>query len=111
MAKRIVVCLDGTWHEEEKIATNVKKLHDGLEQSTMQAVEYFSGVGTQLGQKVRGGHSATDSLNKSNMAISLLSSVTNLVMTFTCLASAVVRSAPGASSGCRCTVASYGEIR
>lgn len=55
MAKQIVVCLDGTWNEEDKIATNVKKLHDALERSATRQVGYFPGVGTRLGQKVRGG--------------------------------------------------------
>ena len=61
MSKRIVVCLDGTWNDEEKMKhgelalTNVKKLHDALSPSAEQSLGYFPGVGTKLGQKIRGG--------------------------------------------------------
>ncbi len=59
MSKNIVVCLDGTWNQDEQrgvrasAPTNVVKLHRAL--ANEQFAFYFDGVGSQWGQKVRGG--------------------------------------------------------
>ncbi len=61
MAKRIVLCLDGTWNEEGQtdhgveIETNVLKLYKALVNSSDQIDRYFAGVGTRPFEKVSGG--------------------------------------------------------
>jgi uncharacterized protein (DUF2235 family) len=61
MAKRIVLCLDGTWNEEGQtdhgveIETNVLKLYKALVNSEDQVDRYFAGVGTRPFEKVSGG--------------------------------------------------------
>lgn len=62
MARKIVVCLDGTWNRDEQDAkfagppTNVVKLADAIDRSDpAQRVFHLDGVGTKWGQKVRGG--------------------------------------------------------
>lgn len=59
MAKRIVICLDGTSNEPEKGKTNVARLFDMLFVSDTQLVYYDPGVGTM------GARSATSRLGKS----------------------------------------------
>ncbi len=61
MTKKLVVCCDGTWNNEDGAGapTNVAKLHriiqsdfyDGADQT----VYYVAGVGTEVGERVRGG--------------------------------------------------------
>jgi uncharacterized protein (DUF2235 family) len=61
VAKRIVVCLDGTWNKpgqtEDGVATktNVLKLYDALANGPDQVAGYIPGVGSDPGTKVRGG--------------------------------------------------------
>jgi hypothetical protein len=61
MAKRIVLCLDGTWNEEGQtdhgveVETNVLKLYKALVNSPAQVDRYFAGVGTRPFEKVSGG--------------------------------------------------------
>ena len=61
MAKRIVLCLDGTWNEEGQtdhgveVETNVLKLYKALTNSPNQTDRYFAGVGTRPFEKVSGG--------------------------------------------------------
>lgn len=60
MAKRIVLCLDGTWNEEGQtdhgveVETNVLKLYKALLNSPAQVDRYFAGVGTRPFEKVSG---------------------------------------------------------
>ena len=61
MPKKLIVCTDGTWNNEDGggSLTNVAKLHRLLQNSFVekadQLVCYVSGVGTAAGEKVRGG--------------------------------------------------------
>jgi uncharacterized protein (DUF2235 family) len=61
MARRLVVCMDGTWNKpgqkDEGVSTktNVLKLSDALSKLPDQIVGYFRGVGTDRGEKVAGG--------------------------------------------------------
>ncbi len=59
MAKRIAVCLDGTWNSEEVhdggAKTNIARLYDALDNGSDQIAHYFPGVGTNVGEKVPGG--------------------------------------------------------
>jgi len=61
MAKRIVLCLDGTWNEEGQtdhgveVETNVLKIYKALVNSGQQIDRYFAGVGTRPFEKVSGG--------------------------------------------------------
>lgn len=56
MAKRIVICCDGTWNTlKQPDTTNVVKFADGLVQSPDQLVFYHEGVGTRPLERVLGG--------------------------------------------------------
>ena len=60
MAKRLVVCCDGTWNfADQPSKTNVTKLalsvHTGLVAGMDQRVYYHSGVGTHRWERLRGG--------------------------------------------------------
>ena len=61
MPKKLIVCCDGTWNDEDSAGgqTNVAKLHRLLQNKFVEQVDqlvfYVSGVGTQPGEKVRGG--------------------------------------------------------
>ncbi len=61
MGKKLIVCADGTWNNEDGTGsqTNVAKLHRVLQNSFVEQVDqlvcYVTGVGTRLGEKVRGG--------------------------------------------------------
>lgn len=61
MARRLVVCMDGTWNkpgqkdEGAKTETNVLKLSEALSKLPDQICGYFRGVGTDRGEKVAGG--------------------------------------------------------
>lgn len=61
MARRLVVCMDGTWNkpgqkdEGVKTQTNVLKLYEALAKLPDQISGYFKGVGTDRGEKVSGG--------------------------------------------------------
>jgi uncharacterized protein (DUF2235 family) len=61
MTRRIVLCLDGTWNKPGQkdqgveTKTNVRKLYEALADGPDQIREYFSGVGTDPGEKVSGG--------------------------------------------------------
>lgn len=52
--KNFVVCLDGTW-EKKKDETNVWRLHHFLSRGNGQEVKYIPGVGTRVGEIIRGG--------------------------------------------------------
>ncbi|WP_303902986.1 DUF2235 domain-containing protein [Thiohalomonas denitrificans] len=58
MAKRIVICCDGTWNDEED-NTNVFRVNELIPESvtdgTEQVVRYDRGVGTGFGELMRGG--------------------------------------------------------
>jgi len=60
-ARRLIVCMDGTWvkpsqkDEGVRVETNVLKLSSALAKLPDQIVAYFHGVGTDYGEKVRGG--------------------------------------------------------
>jgi uncharacterized protein (DUF2235 family) len=60
MPKRIVVCCDGTWNTAtQKHPTNVVKLYNAIQKvgvdGVTQCAYYHSGVGTQDGERIRGG--------------------------------------------------------
>ena len=61
MLKKLIVCCDGTWNDDDSAdgQTNVAKLRRVLQNRFVEEVDqlvfYVSGVGTQPGQKVRGG--------------------------------------------------------
>lgn len=60
MAKRLVVCCDGTWNfADQPSKTNVAKVALSVRQGSAggkeQRVYYHSGVGTQQGERLRGG--------------------------------------------------------
>jgi len=59
--KRLVVCADGTWNDEDRLCTptNVARLHRALQtrhvEKVPQLVYYHSGVGTMWGEILGGG--------------------------------------------------------
>ncbi|MEU3104045.1 DUF2235 domain-containing protein [Streptomyces griseoflavus] len=60
MAKRLVVCCDGTWNfADQPSKTNVAKValsvRPGVAGGKEQRVHYHSGVGTRQGERLRGG--------------------------------------------------------
>ena len=58
MPKKLIVCADGTWDDEDRTRTNVAKIHRALQtwlEGTDQWVCYVSGVGTTFGEALRGG--------------------------------------------------------
>ncbi len=61
MGKKLIVCADGTWNNEDGAGsqTNVAKLHRVLQNSFVEEVSqlvcYVTGVGTRFGERVRGG--------------------------------------------------------
>ncbi len=61
MPKKLIVCCDGTWNNEDGAGapTNVAKLHRILQSNYYdgadQIVYYVAGVGTEVGERVRGG--------------------------------------------------------
>ncbi len=61
MGKKLIVCADGTWNNEDGTGfqTNVAKLHRVLQNNFVEGVDqlvcYVTGVGTRLGEKVSGG--------------------------------------------------------
>jgi len=61
MARNIILCLDGTWNKPGQkdqgveTKTNVRKLYEALDNGPDQIRGYFSGVGTDPGEKVSGG--------------------------------------------------------
>src|SRR5947209_4095516 len=59
MAKKLIVCADGTWNDEDRARTNVAKLHRALKTWHVEGVDqwvcYVSGVGTTFGEAIRGG--------------------------------------------------------
>ena len=56
MSKRLVVFCDGTWNSADgRALTNVCKLKEAVVQSEDQLVKYEPGVGTKLGERIRGG--------------------------------------------------------
>jgi uncharacterized protein (DUF2235 family) len=61
MARRLVVCMDGTWNkpgqkdEGVQTKTNVLKFSEALAKLPDQTGGYFRGVGTDRGEKVAGG--------------------------------------------------------
>src|ERR1700759_3080316 len=64
MAKRLVICCDGTWNTQDqegggRSPTNVTRVYDGVvaqdEQGVVQTTYYHPGVGTSRGEKILGG--------------------------------------------------------
>ncbi|WP_030619903.1 DUF2235 domain-containing protein [Streptomyces fulvoviolaceus] len=60
MAKRLVVCCDGTWNvANQRYRTNVAKVAEAVRpvsaDGTEQRVSYLDGVGTKWSEKLRGG--------------------------------------------------------
>ena len=59
MPKKLIVCADGTWNDEDHARTNVAKLHRALKtwhvEGVNQWVCYVTGVGTTFGEAIRGG--------------------------------------------------------
>ena len=61
MPRNIVLCMDGTWNKPgqtdqgKETKTNVRKLYEALADRPDQIRGYFSGVGTDPGEKVSGG--------------------------------------------------------
>lgn len=56
MAKRIVICCDGTWNTlKQPATTNVVKVAEAVEQRDDQLVFYHAGVGTKTFERVLGG--------------------------------------------------------
>jgi len=57
--KKLIVCADGTWNDEDRTRTNVAKLHRALQTWHVEGVDqwvcYVSGVGTSFGEAIRGG--------------------------------------------------------
>src|SRR6476659_4633104 len=59
--KRLIVCADGTWNDEDAASapTNVAKLHRALQthyvEGANQWVYYHSGVGTRWAERIPGG--------------------------------------------------------
>ncbi|MBE7156817.1 MAG: DUF2235 domain-containing protein [Rhodospirillales bacterium] len=61
MARKLIVCCDGTWNNEDGAGTptNVAKLHRIIQSNYYdgadQIVYYVAGVGTEMGERIRGG--------------------------------------------------------
>ncbi len=61
MAKKIAICLDGTWNKEGQTdegvetRTNALKLYAALNQDANQIALYHVGVGTKASEKMAGG--------------------------------------------------------
>jgi uncharacterized protein (DUF2235 family) len=61
MSKRLIVCADGTWNDEDRAGatTNVAKLHADVQTHYVEGVSqwayYHSGVGTRWGERLSGG--------------------------------------------------------
>lgn len=59
MPKKLIVCADGTWNDEDRTRTNVAKLHRALKTWHVEGVDqwvcYVTGVGTTFGEAIRGG--------------------------------------------------------
>src|SRR6266404_60027 len=61
MDKKLIICADGTWNDEDGAGgqTNVAKIHRALQNSFIEGfnqwVCYVTGVGTRLGERIRGG--------------------------------------------------------
>jgi uncharacterized protein (DUF2235 family) len=61
MPRNLILCLDGTWNrpgqkdQGVETKTNVRKLYEALADRPDQLARYFSGVGTDPGEKVAGG--------------------------------------------------------
>ena len=59
MPKKLIVCADGTWDDEDRTRTNVAKIHRALQTWHVEDVDqwvcYVSGVGTTFGEAIRGG--------------------------------------------------------
>jgi uncharacterized protein (DUF2235 family) len=56
MAKRIVICCDGTWNTRKQAApTNVVKIAQGVAKRDDQLVFYHEGVGTRPHERILGG--------------------------------------------------------
>jgi type VI secretion system (T6SS) phospholipase Tle1-like effector len=59
MPKKLIVCADGTWNDEDRTRTNVAKLHRALKTWHVEGVDqwvcYVSGVGTTFGEAISGG--------------------------------------------------------
>src|SRR6478672_5495346 len=59
MAKKLIIGADGTWNDEDRARTNVAKLHRALKTWHVEGVDqwvcYVSGVGTTIGEAIRGG--------------------------------------------------------
>src|SRR4029077_13797052 len=59
MPKKLIVCADGTWNDEDRTRTNVAKIHRALQTWHLEGVDqwvgYVSGVGTTFGEAIRGG--------------------------------------------------------
>jgi len=61
MPRNIILCMDGTWNKPgqtdqgKETKTNVRKLYEALADRPDQIRGYFSGVGTDPGEKIRGG--------------------------------------------------------
>jgi hypothetical protein len=57
--KKLIVCADGTWNDEDHARTNVAKLHRALQTWHVEGVDqwvcYVTGVGTTFGEAIRGG--------------------------------------------------------
>ena len=61
MGKKLIVCADGTWNNEDGAGdpTNVTRLHRAIQNNFVEQVDqlicYVTGVGTRLGERIRGG--------------------------------------------------------
>jgi hypothetical protein len=59
MPKKLIICADGTWNDEDRTRTNVAKVHRALKTWHAEGVDqwvcYVSGVGTTLGEAISGG--------------------------------------------------------
>jgi uncharacterized protein (DUF2235 family) len=59
MPKKLIVCADGTWNDEDRTRTNVAKLHRALKTWHVEGIDqwvcYVSGVGTSFGEAISGG--------------------------------------------------------
>ena len=57
--KKLIVCADGTWNDEDRTRTNVAKIHRALQTWHVEGVDqwvcYVCGVGTTSAERLRGG--------------------------------------------------------